>query len=319
MDGRDTHGFSPRRETSVTPMASPLPQPSGSVRQLIVNADDYGLTDGVNRAIEEAHANGVVTSTTVLVSGGAAAAAGELPARHPGLDVGLHVNLTLGRPASDPARIPTLVDADGSLLAESVLLRQALRRRIDSADVYREVLAQARALRELGVTPSHWDGHRAVAFWPWFRAPAARAAEEAGIRRVRSPRVWVVEPGRDGASARRAWRLRHPRRLLTDANRRLVRSRLRGHFAFPAWRTSPSSVVADGGDAHRFALVFANLPEGSCELVTHPGHPDAELEALTPGMCAGRAVDYAVLTDPALRERLAEDGVELIGFHNLPS
>src|SRR5436190_1439800 len=108
-------------------MATPILQPSGSVRQLIVNADDYGLTH----------------------------------------------------------------------------------------DVYREVLAQAEALRGFGVTPSHWDGHRAVAFWPWFCKPAARAAAEAGILRVRSPRVWVIEPGRDGASARLAWRLRRPRRLVT--------------------------------------------------------------------------------------------------------
>jgi predicted glycoside hydrolase/deacetylase ChbG (UPF0249 family) len=300
-------------------MAIPPPQAFAGARQLIVNADDYGLTHGVNRAIEEAHAAGVVTSTTVLVSGRAAASAGELPARHPELDVGLHVNLTLGDPVSDPARIPTLVDAEGRLLAECVLLRQALRRRVASADVYREVLAQAEALRALGVTPSHWDGHRAVAFWPWFREPSARAAAEAGIRKVRSPRVWVIQPGRDGASARRAWRLRHPRRLATDANRRLVRSRLRGRFAFPGWRTSPSAVVADGGDAHRFALVFAGLPEGTCELVTHPGHPDAELAALTPGMCEGRAIDLAVLTDPVLPARLAGDGVQLIGFRHLPS
>jgi predicted glycoside hydrolase/deacetylase ChbG (UPF0249 family) len=136
---------------------------------------------------------------------------------------------------------------------------------------------------------------------------------------VRSPRVWVVEPGRSGASARRAVRLRHPRRLVTDANRRLVRSRLQGRFAFPGWRTSPSAVTAGGGDAQRFAIVLADLPAGTCELVTHPGHPDAELAALTPGMCESRAIDHAVLTDPAVRARLASAGVELIGFRDLAS
>lgn len=307
------------RAESVTEIAHPASTPSGHARRLIVNADDYGLTDGVNRAIEEAHRAGVVTSTTVMAGAGAAGAAGELPRRCPDLDVGLHVNLTAGAPVSDPASIPSLVDADGRLLAERVLLRRALRRQIDSRDVQREVLAQAQALRALGVVPTHWDGHRAVAFWPWFREPSARAAAEAGITRVRSPRIWIIEPGRAGASARRAWRLRHPRRLLTDANRRLVRVRLSGRFASPAWRTSPSAVVADGDDAHRFALAFENLPEGTCELVTHPGHPDAELAELTPGMCEGRAVDFAVLTDPALPGRLAERGVELIGFRHLPS
>jgi chitin disaccharide deacetylase len=303
----------------VNRISHPSPEPSGSVRRLIVNADDYGLTAGVNRAIEEGHAVGVVTSTTVLAGAGAAVAAGELPSRWPDLDVGLHVNLTLGAPVSDPQRVPSLVDGEGRLLPERVLLGRALRRQIRSADVYREVLAQANALRALGVTPTHWDGHRAVPFWPWFREPAARAAAEAGIMRVRSPRVWIIEPGRSGASARRVWRLRHPRRLLTDANRRLVRARLAGRFTSPAWRTSTSAVVAGGGDAHRFELVFGGLPEATCELVTHPGYADAELAALTPGMCEGRAVERAVLTDPELPRRLAERGVQLIGFRQLPS
>jgi predicted glycoside hydrolase/deacetylase ChbG (UPF0249 family) len=302
---------------SVTDIALPSPSWPAACRRLIVNADDYGLTDGVNRAIEDAHAAGVVTSTTVLAGGRAAVAAGELRVRWPDLDVGLHVNLTLGEPVSDPARVPTLVDADGRLLAEGVLLRRALRRQIDRDDVWREVRAQADSLRAQGVTLSHWDGHRAVAFWPWFREPAARAAAGAGISRVRSPRVWIIEPGRTGASARRAWRLRQPRRLLTDANRRLVRSRLAGRFVSPAWRTSTSAVVAEGGEEDRFALVFGGLPEGTCELVTHPGYPDTELAELTPGMSEGRAVDLAVLTDPRLLPRLADLGVELIGFRDL--
>jgi predicted glycoside hydrolase/deacetylase ChbG (UPF0249 family) len=303
----------------VTDIVIPPPEPNGRARLLIVNADDYGLTQGVNRAIEEAHAAGVVTSTTVLASGRAAAAAGELPSRWPELDVGLHVNLTLGVPVSDPATVPTLVDGEGRLLSEKVLLRRALRRQVDSSDVYREVLAQAEALRASGVALTHWDGHRAVPFWPWFCKPAARAAAEAGIARVRSPRVWIVEPGRAAASARRIWRLRRPHRLLTDANRRLIRSRLAGRFSAPAWRTSTGAVVAGGGEEHLFAVLFASLPEGSCELVTHPGHADAELAELTPGLCDERAVELAVLTDPALPRRLEELGVRLIGFRQLPA
>ncbi len=142
----------------------------GKTRRLIVNADDFGLTLGVNRAIREAHRNGILTSTTVLVAGLAADGITELVRDCPELSIGLHVNFTFS-PVTSPARIRTLVDDEGEFLADKAMLRALATRKIDPRDVYREVSAQIDRLKRSGVTPSHWDAHRAVAFWPGLCAP----------------------------------------------------------------------------------------------------------------------------------------------------
>ena len=79
------------------------------MKRLIVNADDFGMTEGVNRAILEAHLRGLVTSTTLLANGAAFASAAEIAGDTPALGVGVHLNLTEGRPSSDAARIPSLL------------------------------------------------------------------------------------------------------------------------------------------------------------------------------------------------------------------
>lgn len=284
---------------------------------LIVNADDYGLTGGVNRGIEEAHERGVVTSTTVLAAGEAAAAAGDLPRRFPELGIGLHVNLTLGGPASDPALVPTLVDRDGRFHEEHELLRRLLRGRIASGDVRREVLAQAGRLRALGLRPTHFDGHRGIAFWPGVLGPVAAAAKEAGIPAVRSQRVWVVRNGAVGARARWAWRLSRPRRLVGEAARRTASRRLAGAFAMPAWRTATNVVVGEPDDESRWPRLVSSLPHAVCEIVTHPAYPDERLAALTPNLCESRLGELHALTDPGLRERIESRGLRLMTFASL--
>lgn len=285
---------------------------------LIVNADDYGLTDGVNRAIEDAHSGGILSSTTVLVTGGGAAAAEELPRRWPELGVGLHVNLTLGQPASDPGRVRTLVDSEGRLLPERRLFERVVRGRVDRREVADEVAAQARLLKEMGVQPTHWDPHETVAFWPWLSGPTSAAARAAGIRRVRCCRVWVISPGRAPWQARWRWRLSRPLRLATEANRMRGLVMLRRHFAMPSWRTGPGLVIAPDGDYEaRWRTLFRSLPPALSEVVAHPGYPDDELAALAPSMCDTRLVDLRVLTEPAVRRDLDEAGVRLVSFREL--
>ena len=285
---------------------------------VIVNGDDYGLTAGVNRAIEEAHAAGMLTSTTVLVTAANAAATSDLPARFPELDVGLHANLTFGSPASDPGDVPSLVDADGVFHPERELLRRILRRQIAAADVHREILAQAHRLQSFGVTPSHWDGHRGVVFWPFFLGPAAAAAREARIPAVRSQRVWIGGSGAAPGVRRWSWRLRRPKRLAGEAMRRSASRRLRGDFVSPEWRSSAGAVLGDGDYETLWRRSFLSLPHSTCELVSHPGHVDETLATLTPALTDARSTDLRVLTDESLRGELAELGVRFIGFRHLP-
>ncbi len=112
--------------------------PTGAGRVLIVNADDYGASEGINRGILEAHTRGILTSTSLMVTGTAAAAAVALAREHPGLSLGLHWDL------------------DGEQRADRVDLE-------DSAAVRGELSRQLEAFQELvGAPPTHVDSHHHV-------------------------------------------------------------------------------------------------------------------------------------------------------------
>ncbi|HEY1478974.1 MAG TPA: ChbG/HpnK family deacetylase [Gaiellales bacterium] len=287
-------------------------------RRVIFNADDFGLTPGVNAAIKAAHERGILTSTTVLTGMAAAAEAEQLRRDCPDLDIGLHVNLTLGMPTSDPGRIRSIVDGAGRLLSERALAEGLMRRTVQSRDIYREVQSQAIRLRGLGVDPTHWDAHRAVAFWPIVLAATAAAAWDSGITRVRSPRVWVADPTHSAIVAKLRWRCASSRRWATEANRYVGLKRLRRRFALPDWLFSANLVIGPEAYAERWNLLFDRLPMGLCEVSCHPGTVDEDLIAVTPGLTDERKVDLDALTDPGSAERLRELGVELVGFRNLP-
>lgn len=265
---------------------------------LIVNADDFGLTSGVNRAVEEAHRSGILTSTTVLVGFDAAAESAEVARRCPALGFGLHVNLTEGRPVLDPARVHTLVDGDG--LFDPRLARRALLGRVDARHVHDEVAAQAERLRALGVEPSHWDSHQGIAFWPQLIRPIAAATRAAGITRARSQRVWAT--GRVASS---------PTTAVIRLAERATAFGLRG-FVTPDRRTS--AALAGG-----WAELFRVLPAaGTTEVVTHPAHVDAALAAVSPSLLAEREADLAGLLDAGNRDELVRRGFSLVNFAALP-
>jgi len=143
-------------------------------RRLIVNADDFGLTRGVSAGILTAHRHGIVTSTTVLVTAdvdrGALAAA-----RDAGLGMGLHVNLTLGRPLTN-AR--SLVDASGRFVRDA---RRAAQRAAVK-DVEREVGAQIdKFLTLVRRGPTHLDTHHHVGLHEPVTGVVLAAAKRLGV------------------------------------------------------------------------------------------------------------------------------------------
>jgi len=261
---------------------------------VIVNADDFGLTSGVNRAVEEAHRSGILTSTTVLVGFDAAAEAADVARRCPELGIGLHVNLTEGRPVLDPARVRTLVDGEG--LFDPGLARRALLGRVDARHVHDEVAAQAARLRALGVEPSHWDSHQGIAFWPQLVRPIAAATRAAGITRARSQRVWAT--GRTASS---------PTTVAIRLAERASAFGLRT-FATPDRRTS--AALAGGWGA----LLRVLPATGTTEIVTHPAHVDDALVALSPSLVAEREADLAGLLDAGNRAEAERRGFAFVNF-----
>ena len=171
--------------------------------RLIINADDLGLTEGVTRGILEAHEAGVVTSASMLVNTPGFDDAVRRVAGHPALSVGLHLNLTVGRPVADPATVASLLDSGtGQFLSLGRLIRRALSGRVVSEHVLRECEAQIGRLRASGVGVTHLDSHRHVHALPGLLQPIALATREAGVRVLRRP----VEPLGGAISSQRNWR-----------------------------------------------------------------------------------------------------------------
>jgi predicted glycoside hydrolase/deacetylase ChbG (UPF0249 family) len=208
------------------------------VRRLIVNADDFGMAAGVTAGILAAHARGIVTSTTALVTGDVGPEE-VARTRDTDLGVGLHVNLTLGRPLS---RARSLTDGDGRFLRDP---RRAAAR-ADAREVEAEVAAQIeRFLSVFGRLPTHLDTHHHVGLYPPVREVVLELAA----------------------------RLRLPVRSQDAAAR--ARARAAGlatpdHFF---GESGPDAYWSIG----RTVAHLRELPPGVSEFMTHPGRFDAGL------------------------------------------
>ena len=268
-----------------------------------MNADDFGLSPGVNEGILEAHAAGVVSSVSVLVNApGWEHAVAALRRGGAELGAGLHLNLTAGEPVSAGQ---SLVHArTGRFHGLAGLVARALTGRIDPDLVAEECGAQLARLRAVGVRVTHIDSHRHVHALPGVWAPVVAIARAHGVPFVRVP----VERG-EGRGRGRAW----TKRWTIEAAWRVA---ARG-VAVPrhADRFHGIGLQGDPRFLNRLLALIDRLapPPGITELMVHPGRPDGALAAWD-GYVAPRAVELAALTSSAARERLRRGDVCLTHF-----
>src|SRR6185437_7830738 len=161
--------------------------------RLIINADDFGLTPGINRAIAELHDAGAVTSATLMATGPAFDDAVALAQARPSLGVGCHIVLVDGTPVSDPATIPTLLGPDRRTFRNSLgdFALGVLRGAIRQDHIQREALAQIQQLQRAGLKLTHVDTHKHTHLLSRVARPIIRALDDSGIRSIRNP----FEPG----------------------------------------------------------------------------------------------------------------------------
>jgi hopanoid biosynthesis associated protein HpnK len=274
-----------------------------------VNADDFGLTPGVNRAIAELHAAGVVTSTTLMACAGATQEAVHLARSTPSLGVGCHVVLVDGQPALPPEEIPTLVNRGTGAFRTSLVpfVARLFSGHIRSQEIEAEAAAQIALLQSRGLKLTHIDTHKHTHMFPAVLRPVLRAARSAGIRAVRNPfePIWAVR-ATAGASWARAAEVNMLRRLQA-ACRRII--------AEEGFSTTDGTIAMVGTGVLNAAVVRALLQQlspGTWELVTHPGYNDADLDRVRTRLRDSREVEREALA--AIREF---PSLELISFAGL--
>jgi predicted glycoside hydrolase/deacetylase ChbG (UPF0249 family) len=290
------------------------------MRRLIVNADGYGFTAGITRAIEECIAFGTVRSISVNVNFPSAARLAALARRHPELSVGCHINPVVGRPVLPANQVASLLNGDGEFLYEG-FARGVMSGKIRLAELRREMIAQAEMTRELaGPTFSHVDFHMGLHRLPKLYGLFLDVAQGCGAPRIRTH---VYRVGMESAFPR----LRHLRHLAERPSRALKliwnyalrRRALHRSLAMPARRVEITHMVTrpERINTRNYVSMLRRLPPGVNEFVAHPGYVDAELGRWS-SYLEPRARERAVLLDPEFRRALGELGVELIGYRDIP-
>ena len=274
-----------------------------------MNADDFGLTAGVNRAIVELHAAGVLTSTTLMARARATDDAIRMAQARPALKVGCHIVLVDGEPVLPSRAIPTLIDDRTGQLPASLagFVARLVARRISAAEIEAEVRGQIEFLQSKGVHLTHIDTHKHTHIFPSVLRAVLRAARACGIRAVRNPFEprWAIR-ATNGAPWLRLAQV-SALRWLEPVCRRII--------AEEGFATTDGTIAVAGTgvlDGAMLRSLLQQMPEGAWELVAHPGYNDADLAQVRTRLRASREIERQALS--ALREFPA---IELISFADL--
>jgi len=287
------------------------------LKNLIVNADDLGWSEGVNRGIAQAHRNGLVTSTSLLANGRAFASALDVARTNPELGVGVHLNLSDGPPCAALSDVKTLLNSSGDLDSspEALLLRIASRS-LELSEVEREWEAQINRVRTSGISPTHVDGHKHVQMLPGLFEIALRLAKRHGIRAIRISheesklRALLSSGGeqktsvvlKQGVQARTLKLLAHDAREMADHAGLVTADYFCG--------------IAQTGVMTREGVeqLLTHLPDGTTELMCHPGFADDELRRSSTRLQGSRQTELEILTDAHIRKLVATQGIRLISY-----
>jgi hopanoid biosynthesis associated protein HpnK len=287
------------------------------VKNLIVNADDLGWTEGVNRGILDAFRRGIVTSTSLLANGSAFTEAVKSAKSVPRLGVGVHLNLSDGTPTADRESVTSLLNDDGVFAdgPESLLWKKA-RRGLILDEVEEEWDAQIQKVRDAGIRPTHLDGHKHVHMLPGLFEIALRLAKKHGIEAIRvsleesSLRSALASGSehRAGVVMKQGVQARGLKLLARDARKQAARMGIATADYFCGIAQTGEWTLA--GVEH----LLENLPEGTTELMCHPGYADETLQKTATRLQASRQKELEILTDTRIRKLVASQGIRLIDY-----
>lgn len=261
--------------------------------QLIVNADDFGLSKGVNHGIMEAHHEGIVSSATIMVNMPGFEDAVESAKKTPSLGVGFHFNLSYGMPLSPPHEVPSLVDEHGNFHK----MKMSNPRKWREEDVKKELHRQWTRVKETGISITHLDSHHYIQRISTVYPAYSQLAHEEGLpmrHTFQFPENYNYDDYEPISSTKNALPLDHP--ATTDA--------FVGDIYFRDQRFE------------QLRQHIHTLPPGITEINCHPGYVDDELEELSV-WTSYREIELATLTHTDITKFLKQEKIELVNFHIL--
>jgi chitin disaccharide deacetylase len=300
------------------------------LRSLVINADDLGLTVGVNNGIFDAHDDGVLTSASVFANARASDDAFTRALRRPSLGVGCHLTLVDGQPMLPPARVPSLIEDDGQFRRSwKPFIVSCLFGRISLREVEQELTAQIDRIRSAGLTLTHLDAHKHVHAYPPIFAIVTQLAGRFRIPVVRVPfERWPFRWSADEVVGSGFSRIAAPSNRYGNATeQRTARNQALMNTAMLPWAWRDYRQAARAGvrtphfigrihtgvlSAQALTAMVRTLPPGATELMVHPGYVDETLARLNTRLLDARAHEVDLLTHPNTFDLLMDQRIALI-------
>lgn len=286
-------------------------------RKLILNADDFGATRGVNDGIIRAHRDGILSSATLMAGGAAFDDAVAQAKANPSLGIGCHLVLVGEKCVSEPASIPSLADADGQLPTSlPAFVARVTSGAIRGDDIARELRAQIEKIRAAGIEPTHVDTHKHTHAHPRVMEMVCRVAKELGISRIRKP----VEDLGDSWSSTESGRAASATQVVAAAVVKTIGPSFRATaekygMSFP---DSFRGLAATGRiDEATLTQIIRTLEDGTTEIMLHPGLSDDDLKKTGTRLLMHRELEMNALLDEGVRRAIAECGVRIITYREL--
>lgn len=276
--------------------------------QLIVNADDFGQTRGINAGIIRAHREGILTSATLMANGPAFENAVQLARKNPDLGVGVHLNLVEGRPLSPPGEVASLLDSNGAFVSKYRLIGRYIFRGLQLAELRKELAAQIKRVTDCGIVPTHVDSHKHIhAFPPFFRV-VLKVLRDFGIGAVRLPldRFRL----RNALACPRGL----PRTIALNAASHCSRRILRASSSITTTDHFAGTLRTGQVNGDWLSEFIRRLPTGTTELMVHPGQCDDELQNTSTRLTAERETELHGLTQPGVALAVKTTGVQLAHY-----
>ena len=279
------------------------------MKQIIVNADDFGRHELINRAVEQGVRAGVLRSATIMPGGAAFDDAAALALRCPKLGVGIHLTLVNGNPVLPPAEIPSLVTEAGMFADDHTAFTAGLLRgRVNLGEVRAELAAQLRRVEAAGIRLTHADSHQHMHVLPGVIDIVLDLCRTAGIPAMRAPRapLFAGHFGGIGQLIGRTGLALLARRAAAKAKQCGIRTP--DHFA--------GIVAGEAVDTAALTAIAENLADGTTEVMLHPGTDNGVL-ARDCRWQHGFEAELAAVCAPAVRDALASAGAEIVNFRAL--
>lgn len=279
------------------------------MKNLIINADDFGRHELINKAVEKSFREGCLKSATIMAGGKFFDDAVEISKKNPGLGVGIHFTLANGFPVLSPKKIPSLVTDDGIFFENySVFLKKYLQGKISHEEIKLELAAQLEKIQRARINLTHFDSHQHLHHFPGIIDIVLDLAERAKIFKMRSSNSKIFD-GKLNSFGKFIGRLG-----LSSLAKFAANKARKKNFSMPE---NFAGIVAGESVSEKFLEnLILNLHEGTTEVMLHPGTNNKILK----NFCEWDhdfEEELNAVTSKKILKLLEEKNISVINFKNL--